>query len=97
MELRSKSSALSRLVSGLKRERHDYHPSLEVFPLLNVDKIAADMGLARIGAKRGAGGEPATDSPPLTTLKLELSNGSRRRITLRMERCLTRYALTKSG
>jgi hypothetical protein len=61
MQLRPKS-ALARLVNGLRREPHDYRPSLEVFPVLNVDKLAADLGLAQAGAKRGARNEPATDS-----------------------------------
>jgi hypothetical protein len=61
MELRNKS-ALSRLVNGLKREQHDYRASLEIFPLLNIDKMAADMGLTRAGAERGAREEPASDS-----------------------------------
>jgi hypothetical protein len=64
MELRPKS-ALGRLVNGLKREQHDYRPSLEVFPTLNVDKLAADLGLAQAGAKRGAHDEPAADSGAL--------------------------------
>jgi hypothetical protein len=61
MELRPKS-ALGRLVNGLKREPHDYRPSLEVFPVLNVDKLAADLGLGQAGTKRGARNEPAADS-----------------------------------
>jgi hypothetical protein len=59
MEL-TKQSALGRLVSGLKRQQHDYRPSLEVFPALNTDKLAADLGLVRTGAERGAREEPAT-------------------------------------
>src|SRR5215831_5816776 len=55
-------SALARLVNGLKREQHDYRPSLEVFPALNIDKIAGDMALATTGAERGAREEPASDS-----------------------------------
>jgi hypothetical protein len=55
-------SALARLLNGLKREQHDYRPSLEVFPTLNVDKIARDMALAKTGAERGAREEPASDS-----------------------------------
>jgi hypothetical protein len=61
MEARPKS-ALSRLLNGLKREPHDYRVSLEVFPVLNVDKIAVDMGLTKEGAARGSREEPATDS-----------------------------------
>jgi len=62
-------SALGRLVNGLKREQHDYRPSLEVFPILNVDKLAADMGLAQVGAKRAAREEPATDSSALDEIE----------------------------
>ena len=46
MESRPKS-ALSRLVNGLKREQHDYRASLDVFPALNTDKLAADLKLAQ--------------------------------------------------
>jgi hypothetical protein len=55
-------SALSRLVNGLKREQHDYRVSLDVFPVLNIDKLAADMELAKTGAERGAREEPASGS-----------------------------------
>ena len=55
-------SALSRLLNGLKREQHDYRPSLEVFPNLNIDKLASDMALASTGAERGAREQPAADS-----------------------------------
>jgi hypothetical protein len=56
----SQGSALSRLVNGLKREQHDYRASLEVFPALNIDKLAADMALAKIGVERGAKEEPGS-------------------------------------
>src|SRR5260221_14412460 len=55
-------SALARLLNGLKREHHDYRPSLEVFPTLNIDKVAGEMALATTGAGRGAREEPASDS-----------------------------------
>jgi len=55
-------SALGRLVNGLKREPHDYRSSLEVFPTLNIDKLAADMRLAKFGAERGAKDEPASST-----------------------------------
>jgi len=61
MESRPKS-ALSRLVNGLKREQHDYRVSLDVFPVLNIDKLAAGMGLTKAGAERGSREEPASDS-----------------------------------
>jgi hypothetical protein len=68
MELRPKS-ALARLVNGLKREQHDYRPSLEVFPTLKVDKLAADLELAQIGTARGARDEPAADSSALDDIE----------------------------
>jgi hypothetical protein len=61
----AQKSALSRLVNGLKREPHDFRPSLEVFPALNVEKLAGDMSLAKLGAERGTNEEPATDSVTL--------------------------------
>src|SRR6516225_6782418 len=68
MEFKPKS-ALSRLVNGLRREQHDYRPSLEVFPVLNVDKIGSDMGLAQTGTRRGAGNEPSTGSSALDDIE----------------------------
>jgi hypothetical protein len=56
------SSALARLVGGLKREQHDYRASLEVFPALNIAKLAADLGVGKMGAQRGANEEPSSDS-----------------------------------
>lgn len=61
MESRAKS-ALSRLANGLKREQHDYRVSLDVFPVLNTDKLAADMSLAKTGAERGAREDPASNT-----------------------------------
>jgi hypothetical protein len=58
----AQKSALARLVNGLKREPHDFRPSLEIFPALSIEKIAQDMSLAKHGAERGARDEPATDS-----------------------------------
>ncbi|HLN10880.1 MAG TPA: hypothetical protein VK281_18240, partial [Xanthobacteraceae bacterium] len=58
-------SALARLVSGLKREQHDYRASLDIFPALNVAKLTADMAVGKSGAERGANEEPAADSATL--------------------------------
>ena len=59
------SSALARLVGGLKREQHDYRASLEVFPALNIGKLAADLAVGRLGAERGAEEAPVSDSAAL--------------------------------
>jgi hypothetical protein len=53
------------LVGGLKREQHDYRASLEIFPALNVAKLAADLAVGRIGAERGSDEEPSSDSTVL--------------------------------
>ena len=58
-------SALARLVSGLKREPHDYRASLDVFPTLNVAKLAADLAVGKTGSERGAREEPSSDSAVL--------------------------------
>ena len=68
MEVRPKS-ALSRLVNGLKREQHDYRVSLDVFPALNIDKLARDLELAKAGAERGAREEPASDTLALDDIE----------------------------
>src|SRR3981081_2049384 len=68
MESRPKS-ALSRLVNGLKREQHDYRVSLDVFPVLNIDKLARDLALAKTGAERGAREEPASDTLALDDIE----------------------------
>src|ERR1700720_1777015 len=65
-------SALGRLVNGLKREQHDYRPSLEVFPALNIDKLAADMRLVRIGADRAARGEPASSTVAFDDVEIRI-------------------------
>src|SRR5580704_14242162 len=59
------TSSLARLVGGLKREQHDYRASLDIFPALNVAKLA----VGRKGAERGANGEPATDSASLDDIE----------------------------
>jgi hypothetical protein len=68
----TQKSALSRLVNGLKREPHDYRASLEVFPALNIDKLAADMRLASTGADRGAKGEPATATAAFDDVEIRI-------------------------
>lgn len=58
----TQQSALARLVSGLQREPHNYRASLEIFPALNLERLASNMVLAKTGAARGAKEEPAADS-----------------------------------
>jgi hypothetical protein len=62
-------SALARLVSGLKREQHDYRASLDIFPTLNVAKLAADLRPGKSGAERGAEEQPSCDSAALDDIE----------------------------
>ena len=57
-----KRSAISRLMGLVNQPRHDYRPGTEVFLELNVDRIAADLQLAQLGAERGAQDRPAQDA-----------------------------------
>ena len=65
-------SALARLIGGLKREQHDYRASLEIFPALDVAKLAADLGVGNSGAERGANEEPSTDSATLDDIENQI-------------------------
>lgn len=68
----NKPSSLSRLLEGLRREPHDYKASLQVFPDLSVDKIAAELELGRKGSERGARNEPASQSASLDEIELRV-------------------------
>jgi hypothetical protein len=70
-------SALARLLNGLKREQHDYRPSLEVFPALNVGKLAGDMALAATGLEL-AREEPASDGATFDDVEAGSSSASKR-------------------
>lgn len=65
----SGKSALARLVNGLKREPHDYRASLDVFPTLNITKVAADLAVSRTGAERGAVEQPGSDTAALDDME----------------------------
>lgn len=58
-------SALARLMKGLRREPHDYRSSLQIFPDLNVARVASELEIERQGAERGARNEPAAGSTGL--------------------------------
>lgn len=63
---------VTRLLSGLKREYHDYKPSLHIFPELVPDKIASDMQLEREAGERGKRNEPPLDSTSMDDFELRL-------------------------
>jgi hypothetical protein len=68
----AKDSALSRLVSGLRREPHDFRPTLQVFPELKPDRIAADMKLGDLGGERGRRNEPPEESATLDDVEMRI-------------------------
>lgn len=47
-------TAFDRLITNLSKPPHDYHRSLEVFPSLDVDKIAEELDLETHGNERAA-------------------------------------------
>jgi hypothetical protein len=55
-----KTTALSRLLESMRRPPHDKRPSTEVFPDIDVNRLASEMRLDGVGRKRGSGEEPAT-------------------------------------
>ena len=58
----SESSAIGRLLEGLRREPHDYRASIQIFPDLDTNKVAADLELVRHGVERGRKNQPPTNS-----------------------------------
>jgi hypothetical protein len=61
----ARDGALKRLMTGLRREPHDFRASLDVFPALDPQVLAADLKLERIARQRGAANEPPADAPGL--------------------------------
>ena len=51
--------ALNWLWDGVRRTRGDFHVSTLIFPDLDVDRVAIDLGLEKRGAERGSSNEPA--------------------------------------
>lgn len=57
-----KTTALSRLLEGVRRPAHDYRASIQAFPDLDVNRVASEMSLEDAGRERGERDEPATGS-----------------------------------
>jgi hypothetical protein len=49
-------------MEGLRRAPHDYQPSTQIFPDLDVAKLSAELDLERRGRKRGERVDPADDA-----------------------------------
>lgn len=61
-----KKSILGKLKDSAFRPQHDYRVSLQIFPDLNIDKVAEDMDLARVGGDRGE-----HETPPATSISFD--------------------------
>lgn len=57
-----KFEALEKLRDKFFSEHHDYRASTDMFPSLNVEKLAKEMELAELGEKRGREEQPAKTS-----------------------------------
>lgn len=67
-----KLSAISRLISGLKREYHDYKPSSDIFPALNPNKVASDLELHRLGIENAGRNHPPADSTSMDNVEIRI-------------------------
>lgn len=56
---------LARLVQTAIKKPFDTHPSIDIFTNLDVDHIASELELERLGRERGANNEPLTSSATL--------------------------------
>ena len=65
-----KLNAISRLISGLKREYHDYKPSTDIFPALNPNKIASELQLHRKGTENGLRNQPVAGSTSMDEVEI---------------------------
>ena len=66
------NNAIERLLEGVRRAPHDYHPSLATFPQLDIEKISKDLQLVERGQERGQRGEPTESSSNLDETEREI-------------------------
>jgi hypothetical protein len=67
-----REGALARLMKGLRREPHDFRASLDVFPALDPQVVARDLGLEKLGRGRGSIGEPPSASATLDEIEMRI-------------------------
>lgn len=67
-----RGSAVQRLLEGLRKQAHDFRPSLQVFPDLDVDKVAADLRLNDRGQERGGQEQPPAPTATLDEVELAI-------------------------
>ena len=62
--------ALNRLWESARKSSHDFHVSTQIFPDLDVDRVAIDLGLEKKGAERGSSNEPASNAAGFDDVEL---------------------------
>ncbi len=67
-----KESVFRRLRDTAFKPQHDHRVSLQIFPDLNVEKIAADLKVSERGAERGAENAPPTSSASMDEVELQI-------------------------
>src|SRR5215207_3406093 len=84
-------------MEGLWRAPHDYRPSIEIFPDLDVDKVTAEFRLEEEAKKRAgaSSGKPSDDSG--MTLKPGLLSELNQTRSMRTIFCRMRCVPTMSG
>lgn len=65
-------SGLERLLSNLRTSNHDFKSTTEVFPQLDVEKIAKEMSLADLGNNRGKENLPLSSARSLDDAELTI-------------------------
>ena len=64
--------ALNRLWESVRRSSHDFHPTTQIFPDLDVERVAIDLDLEKKGAERGSANEPAANAASFDENELEI-------------------------
>lgn len=64
--------ALNRLWQKVSESSHDFRISTQIFPSLDIDRIARDLELERVAVERGAANEPPSDVAALDQTELRI-------------------------
>jgi hypothetical protein len=64
--------ALNRLWQSVNSSSHDFRASTEVFPNLDLERVASDLELVRRAKERGAANQPLANSAPLDEVELRV-------------------------
>jgi hypothetical protein len=64
--------ALNRLWQSVNSSSHDFRASTEVFPNLDLERVASDLELVRRARERGAANQPPANSVPLDEVELRV-------------------------